>query len=190
MQRSAALVIALLALLATPSFLQAFSQHSEKGLWIETREHGKLKTTLAVTENIARKVVESKDAKMNFAERGKKELVTKEMVKSILDGKQKSVTAKDPESDLVITMYLKDLEVPGDREGGNNLVLQTYKAGKKTFSITIPDIEVETKGDDDSGDLVTKSFGWKAFLPYLAKTGGALYVKGEKDDSELWFFVE
>ena len=40
------------------------------------------------------------------------------------------------------------------------------------------------------GTVSAGFFAWKGFLPFLAKTGGALYVKDEKDDSAAWFFVE
>jgi len=171
------------------SFGGVLQHHSEKALWIETREHGHLKTMLAVTEPIARMVAESKETTVTFSP-DSNDLVTKQMILDVLDGRERSMTRKDAELDQEVTMYLKDLEVPGREEGRSTLVLQTYKEGKKTFSITLPDIEVESKSDDGSGNLITRSFGWKALLPFLAKKGGALYVKDVKDDSEVWLFVE
>lgn len=149
-----------------------------------------MKTKIAVTEAIARMVLDSKDTKVNFSGKGKKDLISKKMLRAVLDGREESVTAKDPEHDQEVKLYLKDLDVPGKERGKDRLVLTTYKEGKKTFSITLPDIEVESKADDESDDLVTRSFGWKAIMPFLAKTGGALYVKDYKDDTEVWLYVE
>jgi hypothetical protein len=172
------------------NILLAFQHHSEKALWIETKEDGKAKTNLAVTESIARMVIESDDAKVNFSKKGEKDWITKKMIREVLNGDEKSITVKDPDRDQEVTMYMSDLDVPGKEEGNSRLVLETYKAGKKTFSITLPDIEVESKGDNESDDLVTRSFGWKALLPFLAKSGGAMYIKDHKDDSEVWLYVE
>ena len=188
MNRISTFFIVLAMTAAFYSCAGTFPQHSERSLWIETREHGKLKTTLAVTEQIARMVIESKDTKVNFSGEGKKDIITREQVRSVLDGDEKSVTGKDREKEVTISM--KDLDVPGKKGGTDRLILETYKGGKKTFSITLPDIEVESKGDDDSGDLVPRSFGWKALLPFLAKSGGALYVLDHKDDSEVWLYVD
>ena len=190
MKRLSVIPAALAMLVSFATILPAFQHHSEKALWIETKEDGKMKTTLAITENIARMVVESKDTKVNFSGKGKKDLITKKMVRALLDGDEESITAKDPDHDQDVTMYMKDLDVPGNESGNSRLVLETYKAGKKTFSIALPDIEVESKVDDDSDDLVTRSFGWKALLPFLAKSGGALYIKDYKDDSEVWLYVD
>jgi hypothetical protein len=190
MNKGYGLFIGLAMSIAFAGSLSAFQHHSEKGLWIETKEDGKLKSTLAVTENIAWMVVKSKDTKINFSKEGKHNIITKKMLRAVLEGDEKSITAKDPDRDQEVTIYTKDLDVPGEKGGNSRLVLETYKGGRKTFSIALPDIEVESKGDDDSDDLVTHSFGWKALLPFLAKSGGALYVNEEKDDSEVWLYVE
>jgi hypothetical protein len=190
MKRLSVIPFALAILISFSGNLPAFQHHSEKALWIKTKEDGTLKTSLAVTENIARMIVESKDTKVNFSGKGKKDLITKKMVRDLLDGREESITAKDPEHNQDVTMYMKDLDVPGKARGSSRLILETYKAGKKTFSITLPDIEVESKGEDDSDDLVTRSFGWKALLPFLAKSGGALYIKDYNEDSEVWFYVD
>jgi hypothetical protein len=188
-QLSAFFALIVLSLACHPP-VSAFQYHGEKALWVETREHGVMKTTLAVTENIAWMVAESKDTKVHFSGKGKKDLITKNMLRAVLEGEERSITVKDPDRDQTVTLYLKTLDVPGEKGGNDRLVLRTYKAGKKTFSITLPDIEVESTGDDDSEELVTRSFGWKALLPFLARSGGALYIKESKDDTEVWFYVE
>jgi hypothetical protein len=34
------------------------------------------------------------------------------------------------------------------------------------------------------------NFGWKALLPFLAKGGGAVFIKDQDDDTEVWIYVE
>jgi hypothetical protein len=190
MKKISSLFIGLAMTMALSGTLSAFQHHSEKALWIETKEDGKLKSTLAVTENIAWMVVRSKHTKIDFSKKGNHNVITKKMLKAVLDGDENSITAKDPDRDQEVTIYAKNLDVPGEQGGNSRLVLETYKGGKKTFRIALPDIEVESKNDVDSDDLVTHGFGWKALLPFLSKSGGALYVKEEKDDSEMWLYVE
>ncbi len=162
--------------------------HSEKALWIETREHGKLKSVMAVTEAIARHVVKSEDTEMNFGD-DDKDLITKEMILDVLDGRERKVTAKDSSGEEEVTLYMKDLEVPGRERDKDRLILTTFKEGKKTFSVTLPDIEVESK-EERSDSLESYHIGWKAFLPFVAKHGGALYTRNYKDDTEVWLYVE
>jgi hypothetical protein len=99
--------------------------------------------------------------------------------------------ARDSADGSEVKMYLKDLEIPGKGRGKDRLVLETYKSGKKKFSIGLPDIEVEeAREDSGASDLVKLSFGWKGLLPFLAKAGGAVYLKDHQDDTEVWLYVE
>jgi hypothetical protein len=167
------------------------ASHSEKALWIEVKEKGNIKTTIAVTEGIAWQLVESKQTKANFSGKGKKDVITKEMLRAVLDGREKSIVVRDSEGGSEVKIYLKDLDIPGKERGKDRLVLETYKSGQKKFSIGLPDIEVEEAGEDSgAGDLVKLSFGWKGLLPFLAKAGGAVYVKDYKGDTEVWVYVE
>ncbi len=170
------------------AWVDAGPSHTEKALWIETREHGKLKSTMAVTEDIARHVVKSDDTEVNFGD-DDKDLITKEMVLDVLDGRERKVTAKDSNGDEEVTLFMKDLDVPGSVGDKDRLILATFKEGKKTFSMTLPDIEVESK-EDNSNAMETYHIGWKALLPFVAKHGGALYTKDYKDDTEVWLYVE
>ena len=140
MKKISSLFIGLTMTIVSSGGLLAFQHHSERALWIETKEEGRLKTTLAITENIARMVVESKDKRINFSKKGKDNLITKKMVRKVLDGDEKSITVKDPDHDQVVTIYMRDLDVPGKEGRNNRLVLETYKDGKKSFSIALPDI--------------------------------------------------
>jgi len=171
--------------------LFASETRSEKALWIEAKERGEQKTTVAMTVGIARELLESKDAKVNFSQEGKKELITKDTLLAILDGRQESIELRDAEDGSEAKLYLKDLDIPGKESGKNRLVLQVYKSGVKTFGIALPEVEVEKRDDESEGSNLEKiSFGWKGLLPFLAKEGGAVYIQDQKDDTEIWIYVE
>ncbi|GEM_PF-2489395 len=164
---------------------------SEKALWVEVREKGEGKTTIAMTEGIARRLLESKELKVNFSGKWKKELVTLEMLRAVLDGREGSVEVHDGKSDSEAKVFMKQLTVPGSGKGKDRLVLETYESGKKKFRIALPDVAVE-KSDEEGGsdELVKINFGWKALLPFLAKEGGAVYINDLQKDSEVWIYVE
>ncbi|MEK7248868.1 MAG: hypothetical protein AAB209_00455 [Bacteroidota bacterium] len=163
---------------------------AEKALWVDVKEKGERKTTIAMTEGIARQLLGSEELKVRFAEKGKKELITLEMLRSVLDGKG-SLEARDSQHDSEVKVYLKQLSTPGSRKGRDRLVLETHEAGKKKFRIALPDIAME-KSDEESetDELVKINFGWKALLPFLAKEGGAVYINDQQKDLEVWIFVE
>ncbi len=162
----------------------------EKALWIEVKDKGERKTTIAMTESIARQLLESDETKVRFAKEEGKELITRKMLGSVLDGRKESVEARD-EDGSEAKLYMADLKVPGHRGGNGKLVLETYKSGSRTFRIAIPEIELEASDEENGGiGNIETSIGWKALLPFLAKEGGAIYINSDKDDTEVWLYVE
>ncbi len=164
------------------------SCRAEKALWIELKENGRRTTTIAMTEGIARQLLDTKEMSVSFSEKGKQELITRDMLQAVLDGRQPSMTARNGHGSEA-TVYLKSLNSPGERRGNNRLVLETYKSGKQTFRIVLPEIEME-QTDEKGDEFVKINFGWKALLPFLAKVGGAVYIKDHDDDTEVWIYVE
>jgi hypothetical protein len=169
----------------TPAF-----PRGERALWIEVKEKGEHKTTIAMTEAIARQLLEADETKVHFSKDGKKDLITREMLRSVLDGREESVVAKD-EDGSEAKLYMADLNVPGHKGAKGKLVLETYKSGSRTFRIALPEIEIEASDEEDGGtDSVEMSIGWKGLLPFLAKEGGAIYINSDKDENEVWVYVE
>jgi hypothetical protein len=164
------------------------SCRAEKALWIELKENGERTTTIAMTEGIARQLLDAKEINVSFSEKGKSELITREMLQAVLDGRERSLTARDGHGSEA-TVSLRSLSIPGGRNGSNRLVLETYKSGKQTFRIALPELEIE-QADDKGDEFVKINFGWKALLPFLAKVGGAVYINDQKDGTEVWIYVE
>lgn len=160
---------------------------SEKAVWVEVRENGGQKTTIAVTEGIARQLLETTEMNVNFSSKGNGDLVTREMLQAVMDGRERSLSATDGHGSEA-TVSMKQLRTPG-RRGSDRLVLETYKAGRRTFRIALPEFEMEQE-DQKSLESVKVDFGWKALLPFLAKTGGAIYINDQNDDTEVWVYVE
>jgi len=162
----------------------------EKALWIEVKDKGDHKTTIAMTEFIARQLLESDENKVHLAKKGKKDLITREMLRSVLDGREESVGAQD-EDGSEVNLFMADLKVPGQKGEKGKLVLETYKSGSRTFRIALPEIEIEASDEQTGGTgSIETSIGWKGLLPFLAKEGGAIYVNTDKDETEVWLYVE
>lgn len=172
-----------LALFARPS-------HSESALWIKITEHGKLKTTIAVTEKIARLMVKADHANVHFTsgEKGR-DLVTRQMIKSVLDGSESSMSAKDEKTDTEAEVFMKRLNVPGSQKDNSQLVMETYKDGERSFRMKLGEFSFESK-DDETGETNETEFSWKSLLPFLSHTGGGVYIKDHSDDTEIWVYVE
>lgn len=169
--------------------LSAAKAFSERALWIEFQEEGKHTTTIAITEGIARELLDSKDHGFHFSNRDKKELLTREMLLAVLDGDKDVVEVHDSDNGTSARAYMRNLKSPGTGSGKDRLILETYKSGNRNFRIALPDIEVEKEGIED-GELVKTSFGWKGLLPFLAKSGGAVYIDNREDDTEVWIYVD
>jgi hypothetical protein len=164
------------------------SCRSEKALWIELREHGVRTTTIAMTEGIARQLLDTKNMKVNFTEEEKAQLVTRDMLQAVLIGSQASMKSQDEEGDEAI-VSMKSLSVPRERGGNDRLVLETYKSGKQTFRLALSELEME-QADAKTDESVKVNFGWRALLPFLARVGGAVYIRNEEDGTEVWLYVE
>jgi hypothetical protein len=162
--------------------------HQEKALWIKISEHGKLKTTIAVTEPIARLIAESDKQHVHFSRKDNKDLVTRDMIKAVLDGRTSSVTGEDTEEDTKAELFMKKLDLPGSKGDNSRLVLETYRDGKRTFRMRLGELEIEN--DDDAGKVSKSDFSWKSLLPFLSKNGGGMYVHDHEENTEVWVFVE
>jgi len=103
--------------------LCAFPSTAGKALWIEIREKGDRVTTIAMTEAIARQLLVSNQKKVSFSDEGKKDLITKDMLRAVLDGREESVEARD-ENGSDARLYMKELSLPGNGSGKEKVVLE------------------------------------------------------------------
>jgi hypothetical protein len=163
------------------------SCRTEKALWIEVKENGERKT-IAVTEGIARKLLESTNMNVSFTEKEDDELITREMLRAVLDGREPSITRHGDDGKMV-TLSMKPVSLPGKNSGNDRLVLETYKSCEQTFRIALPELEISL-GDDESEISVHANFDWKSWLPFLAKAGGGVYFKDHGEQTEVWLYVE
>jgi len=177
-------------LLSICSSLLPASPPVEKALWIEVKQNGDRKSTIAMTESIARQLIESDEPEGRFAKNGEKDFITREMLKLVLDGREESVEARD-EDGSEVKLYMADLRVPGHQGGNGRLILETYKSGSRTFRIALPEIDIEASDEENGGiGSIEMCIGWKGLLPFLGKEGGAIYVVSDEDETEVWVYVE
>ncbi|HUI11303.1 MAG TPA: hypothetical protein VL221_13315 [Bacteroidota bacterium] len=160
---------------------------SQNALWIQVDKKGEGRTTIALTEQVARELLSSSKTHLGPAE-GDNDLITRDMIRDVLEGRRESVEARDA-GGTEARIWMKDLTPPGRTHGSSKLVLEIYKAGDRTVHIALPDVEIEA-ADRESGGEMSTEFGWKTFLPFLARDGGAVYINSEKDDTEIWVFVD
>ncbi|MGB6033729.1 MAG: hypothetical protein WBH55_12910, partial [Bacteroidota bacterium] len=170
---------------------QAFSSNEEEVLWVEVESEGSSDAIIAISIDAAELVLlEGKD-ELFTGKKGKIERKVEEMLVDVLEGRIEEGEIIDPEDGTTIRAHKRMLEVPGEtRGGGDDAVLEIYKDGKRTFSVRIPDVTVETSSDD--GDVIVESHvGWKQLLPFLAEKGGVVYIRSQgKEDTEIWLYVD
>lgn len=157
----------------------------QRALWVDVKEDNERKT-IAVTEAIARKALQGESVR--FAGKNKEDLVTNELLLSVLDGRERSRTVRDREGNEAI-VYMKRLDPPGKNGGKNDLVLETYKNGRQTFRFALPNLDISLGGERDDISLSGK-LEWKSWLPFLAKEGGAVYLRDHSDETEIWLYVD
>ena len=179
----------LMGALLLSAYALASTQRSQKALWIELKEKGGRTSTIAMTENIARQLLESDDTNLHFSNKRERDLITKEMLRAVLDGRQETAEVADDGNGSRAKLYMADLHVPSTKGGGDRLVVETYKAGEKTFRIALPSVEIQD-AEEGTGNEIETCIGWKSLLPFLSHGGGALYVKDEDHDSEVWIYVD
>jgi hypothetical protein len=186
MQASRILLFAMI--LAVPASLTGF-QKKERVLWIETREHGELKASIAISTALAKHLLdENRDAEESPIDR---DLITREMVDDVLSGRKESMESTDPKTGNSALLSLGTLTVPS-AEGGEegDLVIEVFKKGKRSFTLRLPQAEESEARDDDDPDITKMTFGWDSLMPFMAKTKGVVYVKDHDDDTEFWMFVD
>ena len=163
------------------------SCRTQRALWIETDRNGHL-VAIAVTEGIARRFLETTGPSTDLWTQGEQSPIAREMLRDVLDGRQTRVSARGDDGS-VITISMKPLSVPGRGRGNNRIVLEISKAGEKTFRLALSDLDLHL-ADENTSVSLQAHLDWKRWVPFLAREGGAVYVKDAGEDTEVWLYVE
>ncbi len=161
-----------------------------RALWIEVNHESKGTTMIAVTEDVARALLEADNDEWHFS-KGKgssEELITKQMLLDVLNGDKESINVRDENEDATIHVYMSDLDVPRHSSESGHIVLETYKDGKRTLRISLGDLDIEQS--DDEGNAADIHLNWKKCVPFLKHPGGAVYVRNDEEDSQVWLYVD
>ena len=161
--------------------------NSKDVLWIELKSHDEGRTKIAVTTEIAEAFLNAdKEGSVHINAHNHKDLITKEMIRDVLEGRRDEVLAEDPDNGSTARLYLGDLRLPRHEGSRGSIVMETYKNGSRTFRMKLGEFEI-SEGDKDDNNV---EFSWKRLLPFLTKTGGALYINNEREDTEVWVFMD
>jgi len=186
-RKPAALAIAALCAL----FLAATAYAAKpRALWIEVDKQSKGKTTIAVTEDVARAILESESKDLRFSKHkgNSDELITKQMLLDVLNGDRESIKVRDEDEEATIHIYMSDLDVPRHSSGSGHIVLETFKDGRQSLRISLGDVDIE-KSDED-GNSASFHLDWVKCVPFLKHDGGAVYINNEDEDTQVWLYVE
>jgi hypothetical protein len=169
--------------------LTATAAGSLKALWIEVNKPHEGTTTIAVSVNVMKALLAADDHNLHFTDhKGKKDLITREMLEDLLNGDRSTVDVEDPETDEKAHLYIDDLDVPDHDGKKGHIVLETYKNGKREFRMSLGDLEIE-QGDDEDNDSEF-SIHWRKCLPFLSEDGGAIYVNDKHNETVVWVNAE
>ena len=179
------LMLLIAAVLAAPS-ATAVASKKERVLWIETREQGRAKASIAVSVSLAKSLLnESDDSPID------RDLITREMIDDVLSGREESVETTDAETGQSARLWLGFLEVEsrtGDDSG--DLVVEVFKKGKRSFTLRLPYAREPEASADDDPDISRMTFGWNTLMPFMAETKGVVYLKSLDEDTEFWMYVD
>ena len=167
----------------------SFAGHTPKAVWIEVDKGDHGKTTIAVTEDVVRAFLKSDGDDIHFNKgKGKKDLITRQMIQDLIDGNRESIEVQDDEDGETAHLYIADLEIPRHDKKVDHVVLETYKHGTRNFRISLGDLEIDNSddGDDDGSFLMN----WRKCLPFLKNSGAALYINNEQEETTVWLYLD
>lgn len=184
MKRTLFTIISLGILALTPFAARSSDHH--RALWLQFEDGNGKRTSIAATVEVARAVMEADKEKVHFTCGKKKDLITRQMLEDVLDGTTDVVEVRDPDDGTYAKIYLAPLDVPSRNGTGSHIVLESYKNGKREMRMSLGDFSVEGGDDESEGSFDLK---WEHMLPFLSKSGGAIFINGD-DGSEVWLYTE
>lgn len=187
MFRSRSILSMLFTIAAVATLHAAGGHHTGNALWITVREADGDVTTIAITEEIARAVMEA-DKDHDCIHQGKDGLVTREMIGAVLDGREESVDVHADDGGSA-TVFMKELTLPGNG-GTGSLVMESWKEGKRVMHLALPVMELNIGDDGASEGSAEFSLDLRNLAPFLATSGGGVYIDNRRDGTEFWLYVD
>lgn len=185
MYRKIAYAVALLA--AALSYPSLASQEQEM-LWLNVQSDKEPETTIAVSLPIARQFYAKGEEHLGFSLKDGKERELEHLIQEVLEGDRDEGEVYD--GDTRVRVWKGTATIPGNgKKDGNTLVVEIREEGEAVTTIRLPNITIETTSQEH-GAVVETSVGWRTFLPFLAEHGGAVYIATEKDETEIWVYVQ
>jgi hypothetical protein len=190
LMKVASLATLLLASLVVAGISRAPAAEEQEMLWIGVTSDTEPGTTIAVTLSVARDLYESDQEHLVFGKKDRSARQIQDLIKDVLDGERDEGEVTDPDNHSRVRVWRGSATVPGSGKGNRStLVVEIRERGKTVTTIRLPNITVETTSEGEDA-VVETAIGWRTFLPFLAENGGAVYIATEKDDTEVWVYVE
>jgi len=159
-------------------------------LWINVQSEREPETTIAVSLPVARELYTSGQDHLTMGRQNKAERELQHLLQEVLEGAKEEGEVYDREDSTRIRVWRASTTIPGsEKRDGNTLVIEIRERGEPMTTIRLPNITVETSSESEDA-VVETSIGWRAFLPFLAEHGGALYIATDKDETEIWVYVQ
>ena len=180
----------LAALFATAAVRPSLAAQEQEMLWLNVRSDKEPETTIAVSLAIARQFYADGEEHLTFSLKDRKERELEHIIQEVLQGDRDEGEVYDSEGNTRVRVWRGTATVPGTgQKDGNTLVVEIREKGEAVTTIRLPNITIETTSEEQ-GAVVETAVGWRTFLPFLAEHGGAVYIATEKDETEIWVYVQ
>jgi len=175
---------ALLTLHVSTSFSQS------QALWVVIRQNRELTTEMVMPVNLVKKVLEASEDTAKFGIAGAK-LSVETLKKALKQTGGELLTVYDHKANIETQLCVKEFKQSRRTvKGGNSLIVEVYERGKKSTSVRMPNIVL--KGLSllfGRGDAAGEDMGM-GFIDALSQTGGFVYIKDCRADSEIWVYEQ
>jgi len=159
-------------------------------LWINVQSEREPETTIAISLAVARELSLSGQDHLTMGRKNDAERELQHLLQEVLEGAKEEGEVYDREDNTRIRVWKASTTIPGGKKrDGNTLVVEVREKGERMTTIRLPNITVETTSETEDA-VVETSIGWRAFLPFLAEHGGAVYIATDKDETEIWVYIQ
>lgn len=174
----------------TLSVSTSLSRTDVKVLWITIKQDGELASDIAMPLSLVKTILgTNKDnAKVGIAGI---ELPVETLKKALGQTGGGLVTVFDHKTKSEIQISIREFKpVPESVKGGSSLVVEFYQHGEKSTTVELPNIVVRGLVSLFGGaNIAGKEVGIE-FIDALVRSGGFVYIRDYRSDSDMWVYEQ
>ncbi|MGB9774253.1 MAG: hypothetical protein ACP5JH_10195 [Bacteroidota bacterium] len=179
-----------LTCLALLTFYCSTSFSQSQALWVTIKQKGELTTEIVMPLNLVKTVLEASQDTAKLGIAGAK-LSVQTLKKALEQSGGELLSVYDHKADIETQLSVKEFkQAPKSIKGGSSLVIEVYQNGEKSTTVRMPNIVL--KGLSllfGGGDVAGEDMGM-GFIDALSQTGGFVYIKDCRADSETWVYEQ